>query len=257
MNKKRAVVWSEPPKQSVLQGAVMKEITGVDQVNARGLYSKNTSTLIMASCFLLCNDIPRVDAVDGGLARRLIVIPFRSLFKSPDEIAKMANAKNVYEADGYYDSQEFRNEFRLTFFHVLLGYFKDFKAHGYMMRDIPKTIKDMSAQYLADSDDFLGWFSDVYEKADDSYIQLKDVWACFKTSDLYQNLNKAEKRIMNRAKMTENVKKNPTLKCYYKEKHQPTVDGKQKCIKHALMGYRMKIEEVSDDEEDEDVMSML
>jgi phage/plasmid-associated DNA primase len=126
MDKKRAVVWSEPPKQSILQGAVIKEITGVDQVNARGLYSTNTTTRIMASCFVLCNDIPRVDAVDGGLARRLIVIAFRSLFKNPEEIEKMADKKNVYEADGYYDSQDFRDEMKHTFFHILLGYFKQF-----------------------------------------------------------------------------------------------------------------------------------
>ena len=249
MHKKRAIVWSEPPKQSILQGSVMKEVTGVDQVNARGLYSKNTTTLIMSSCFLLCNDIPRVDSVDGGLARRLLVIPFRSLFKMPDDIAKMTNTDNVYEADAYYDSQEFRDEFRLTFFHILLGYFMQFRDHGYMMKNIPKTIKDMSAQYLADSDDFLGWFNDVYEKADGEFVQLKDVWLHFKASDLYQNLNKAEKRVMNKKKMIENVIKNPSLKPYYTERCQHTVDGKQKNVRNALVGYRMKIDEISDDDE--------
>jgi hypothetical protein len=105
--------------------------------------------------------------------------------------------------------------------------------------------------YLPTPDDLLSWFNDLYEKADGEYIQLKDVWACFKGSDLYQNLNKAGKRIMNRAKMIENMRKNQTARCYYKEKHQPTVDGKQKCIKSVLIGYRMKIEEISDDKDDE------
>jgi phage/plasmid-associated DNA primase len=202
----------------------------------------------MSTCFLLCNDIPRVDSADGGLARRLLVIPFRSLFKLPEDIAKMANAENVYEADSYYDSQEFRDTFRMTFFHVLLGYFRQFRAHGYLIRDIPKSIKDMSEQYLADSDDFLGWFNDVYEKGD-GFVQLKDVWSDFKVSDLYQNLTKPEKRIMNRKKMTENIKKNPNLKCYYKDRYRPMVEGRQRDFKHVLIGYRLKVEEVSDDEE--------
>ena len=152
MNKKRVVVWSEPPKNSVLQGAVVKEITGVDQVSARGLYSTNTETKIMASCFLLCNDIPRVDSVDGGLARRLRVIPFRSLFKPEDEIAKMANTANVYPINGYYDSGEFREEYKLSLFHLLLEHFPKFKADDYMMKNTPKSIADLSCKYLQDSD---------------------------------------------------------------------------------------------------------
>ena len=252
MHKKRVIVWSEPPKQSILQGSVLKEITGVDQVNARGLYSKNTNTLIMSTCFILCNDIPRVDSIDGGLYRRLIVIPFRGLFKMPDDIAKMENTKYVHEADGYYDTQEFRDEFKLTFFHILLDYFKQFRDHGYMMKDIPKTIKDMSAQYLADSDDFLGWFNDVYEKADGEYLQLKYVWTNFKKSDLYMNLNKSDKRVMNRQKMIEDVIKNPNLRYNYSERYRPIVNGIQKNIRQALVGYRLKVEEISSDDEEDD-----
>jgi phage/plasmid-associated DNA primase len=252
MNKKRAVVWSEPAKQSVLQGSVIKEITGVDQINARGLYSTNTCTRIMASTFLLCNDIPKVDAVDGGLARRLIVIPFRSLFKTSDEIERMVNAEHVYEADGFYDSSEFRQEFKLTFFHILLDHFQEFKAHGYMMKSIPQSIKDLSQQYLADSDDFLSWYANEYEKAENEFVQLKDVWVEFKMSDLYMNLTKSEKRTMNKKKMVENVRSTPALNCYYKDTHQPRINGKTKCYRSVLIGYRKRIEEVESDSEDEE-----
>ena len=163
----------------------------------------------------------------------------------------MANDEHVYEADCYYDSQEFRNEFKLTFFHILVDYFQQFKEHGYMMKCIPESIKDMSSQYLADSDDFLNWFDSEYEKADNEFIQLKEVWFQFKMSDLYLNLTKPEKRVMNKKKMVENVIKNPTLKCYYKDKHQPRIDGKTKCFRSVLIGYKRKEEEVSDDEDDE------
>ena len=100
MNKKRVVVWSEPPKNGILQGAVIKELTGVAEVCARGLYSTNTVTLIQMTAFMLCNGIPRTDTMDGGLARRLIVILFRSLFKDPEEMLSMANITHVYKKDG-------------------------------------------------------------------------------------------------------------------------------------------------------------
>jgi hypothetical protein len=121
-----------------------------------------------------------------------------------------------------------------------------------MMKDIPKTIKDMSAQYLADSDDFLGWFNDVYEKAEGEYLQLKYVWTNFKKSDLYMNLNKSDKRVMNRQKMIEDVIKNPNLRYNYSERYRPIVNGIQKNIRQALVGYRLKVEEISSDDEEDD-----
>ena len=252
LHKRRAVVWSEPAKQSVLQGSMIKELTGGDQVNACGLYSKNTTTLTMFSGFMLCNDIPRVDSVDGGLARRLLVVPFRSLFKTPEEIAKLSNTENVYEALSYYDSQPFRDAFRLTFFHVLSRYYLEFKRDGYLMKRIPKTISDLSAQYLADSDDFMGWFNDVFEGAEGEYVQLKDVWQHFKASDLYMNMSKAEKRVMNKKRMIENVMKKPALRSAFKDRHQAVLNGRQKNARNVLMGYRLKVEQVSDDDDDDD-----
>ena len=87
-------------------------------MNARGLHSTNTETKIEMTPFLLCNDIPRVDSVDGGLSRRLFVVPFRSLFKSQEEIDNMVNTTNVYLKNGDYESTEFRNEYKPTLFHI-------------------------------------------------------------------------------------------------------------------------------------------
>ena len=179
------------------------------------------------------------------------MVPFRSLFKAPEEIAKLSNTAHVYEADSYYDSQPFRDAFKLTFFHVLLRHFKDFKRDGYMMKHIPESIRSLSEQYLADSDEFMGWFNDVFESAEGAYVQLKDVWAHYKASELYQNLTKAQKRVENKKRMTETVMKKPALRGAYVERHRPVVDGRQVNLRNVLMGFRLKIEEVSDDDDDE------
>jgi len=230
MSKKRAVVWSEPPKNAILQIANIKEITGGDQINARAIFSANTEIKISASCFMLCNDIPKLDHVDGGISRRLLVVPFRSLFKSPEDIQKMANTTNVHEANGYYDSQKFRDEFRLTFFNILLEHFTKFRDHGYMMKDVPQTIQDMSASYVRDSDEFMTWFDENYEKTEDAnaHIAVKELYELYKSSDLYVNLSKAEKRAMNLKKMTENITKSPTLRTSFVERFRPQVGGVRK-----------------------------
>jgi P4 family phage/plasmid primase-like protien len=252
LNKKRAAVWNEPPRASILQGGPIKELTGASEINARALYSKNTSTQLMESCFMLCNDIPRIDNVDGGVARRMVVIPFRSLFKTEEEIKAMSNTDNVYPVDRYFDSDEFRNEYKMTLFHILYDYFKVWRDDKFLFKRIPKTIKDLSARYLQDSDDFISWFNEVYEKSEntDDYIQIKEIFSAFKDSDLYNNLTKREKRLMTRKNMIEQVRKHPTLRGYYKNSLQPIINNRRKLIRHALKGFRLKpLEGESDDEE--------
>jgi len=251
MSKKRAVVWSEPPKNAILQIANIKEITGGDQINARAIFSANTEIKITASCFMLCNDIPKLDHVDGGISRRLLVVPFRSLFKSPEDIQKMANTTNVYEANGYYDSQAFRDEFRLTFFNILIEHFAKFRAHGYMMKNVPQTIQDMSASYVRDSDEFMMWFDEHYEKTEDAnaYISVKELYELYKSSDLYVNLSKAEKRAMNLKKMTENITKSPTLRTSFDERFRPQVGGVRKECRNVLVKYQRKSDDSDSDEE--------
>ena len=253
MNKKRVVVWSEPTKSSILQGATIKEITGVDQINARGLYSTNTSTNIMASCFMLCNDIPRVDAVDGGLARRLLVVPFRALFKDQKEIAKMTNVENVYPIDGYYDSLEFRKEYKIVLFHLLLEHFPKFKSDGYMMKDIPDTIKKLSCKYLQDSDEFMTWFNEFYEKTDvpNAYVKTMDIYELYKSSELYINLNKNEKRATNKTTIVDIICKNSALRTSWCERYRFGTGRNQKEIRSCLVGYRTKLVEIEDVDNDE------
>ena len=254
MNKKRIAVWNEPPKQSILQGGPIKELTGASEINARGLYSKNTVTQLMETCFMLCNDIPRIDNVDGGVARRMLVIPFRSLFKTEDEIKKMGNTENVHPVDRYYDSNEFRNEYKLTLFHILTEYFTMWAKDKFLFKHIPKTVLDLSSKYLQDSDDFISWFNERYEKTDvkNECIQIKNVYTAFKDSDLFDNMTKREKRLMTRKNLTEQIKKHPTLRGYHCVEYQPIVNGKRKLIRNAIKGFKLKPCEDADDEDDED-----
>jgi phage/plasmid-associated DNA primase len=255
MHKKRVVVWSEPPKNAIIQGAVVKELTGVDEVSARGLYSTNTCTIVMMSGFMLCNVIPRMDSVDGGILRRTVVIMFRSLFKDSEEMLTMVNVKHVYKKDGNLDTNEFREGYKLTLFHILLDYFKIFKENDHMMPVAPKSIRDASMRYIEDSDEFMTWFNEVYEKTEEEHacVQVKDVYAQYKMSDLYQNLNKSEKRGMNLKTLIERVEKNPTLRVCYTERYKYYVGPKQKEIRNAIVGYHVKpIENEDADSENED-----
>lgn len=243
MNNKRCVVWSEPPKDAMLQGSTLKEISGVDNINARGLYSSNTVTVIRCTAFILCNEKPPIDNIDGGVARRIRVIPFRSLFKLQEDIANMINTDNVHEANEYFDSIEFRNDHRVELFHILLVYFKQFADDGFLMKNAPQTIKDLSASYLRDCDDFMGWFDEVYEQVDDTeaFIQLKDIYKLFRESELFMNYSKVKKRGMTRKKMIDELSKKPCFKGYWKDRHQYMVNGVEQEANSAIMRYKLRI----------------
>lgn len=251
MHRKRVVIWQEPGKHSALQSATIKEITGGEYISARGIYQKSTDVEIHASCFMLCNDIPKLDSVDGGIQRRMLVIPFRSLFRSKEEIAKMINPENVYEVDNKYNEADYRNASRTTLFHILLDHYDKFKKDGHLIKDVPQSIQDQSSSYIQDSDEFLTWFNDQYEKTEDrtAVIQAKTVYADYKNSDLYLNLSKAAKRTTTLKSTISEIEKRPELRINYMERYAPTIDGKRKEFRNALIGYKIKEDQAESDEE--------
>jgi len=221
MDKKRCVLCSEPNKDCNLKNNTIKELTGGKQINARGLYSKNTETILHSTSIVLCNDIPTLDNVDNAISKRLIVAPFRSLFLTTDEINKLPkDTQNVFEVNSYYKEAEFLTNNKLTFFHLLLQHYKIFQSEGYVLKNIPKSITKLSDAYLSESDDFLNWFNERYTKTGNNkdYIRMIDVYDDFRMSDLYSNFTKKEKRCMNRKKLNDIVSKNPNLRLLFKER---------------------------------------
>jgi hypothetical protein len=107
-------------------------------------------------------------------------------------------------------------------------------------------MKELSKVYMSESDDFVNWFYSLYEKTEQahSYIKMKDVYNAYRSSDLFDNLSKKDKRKNNYDKMNKDVKENPTLRVHFCPRKE--IQGKN--LTNILMGHRVKIEEV--DEED-------
>lgn len=82
---------------------------------------------------------------------------------------------------------------------------------------IPDVVKECSKEYVCDSDEFLVWFNENYEKGEETdIIKLKDLYDNFKSSETYNNLSKEMKRKYNKKKMIDNISSNIVLKKYYK-----------------------------------------
>ena len=238
MDKRRCVVYSEPNKDCNLKNNTLKELSGGKQINARGLYSKNTETILHCTNIILCNDIPSLDNVDNAISKRLIVAEFRSLFLTTDEIKKLpVDTPHLYEVNTYYKENEFILNSRLPFLHLLLEYYVQFKSEGYVLKNLPKSISDMSKAYLSESDDFLNWFNEQYTKTEslNDHVSMKDIYDDFRCSELYSNLTKREKRAMNKKKLTDTIAKNPNLRVLYKKRKK--IKGVDYCS--IILGYKI------------------
>jgi P4 family phage/plasmid primase-like protien len=249
MDKKRCVVFSEPNKDCTLKNNTLKEISGGKQINARGLYMKNTETVLHATNIILCNKIPQLDNVDEAISQRLLVIPFRSLFRKPEDIAKLPEGTEyVYEVNSYYKETEFLKNNRLPFINLLLEYYVSFKNDGYVLKNAPESIKKLSEAYMADSNVFLNWFNDTFDKTGDKkdYVKMIDMYDIFRGSELYNNLPKKDKRGMTKKKLIDDIQDNPHLRLMYKDR----IKINKVNVKNCIVGYKVKQENgfVDDDE---------
>jgi phage/plasmid-associated DNA primase len=251
MNKKRCVVYAEPSKNETLKCAVLKELRGCPVLSGRGIYSKDTKIHNFGTTIIHTNSIPPLDVCDEAIENSLVVIPFRSLFRTAEKLAEYPEGtEHLHLVNSYYKSREFLLESRLVFMNILLDYHKQFKSDGYMITNIPQTMKNLSKEYMSDSNDFVNWFYEQYEKTDDDdeHVKIKDVYSLYKQSDLYTNLSKKEKRKCNKKNMIKDIQENPTLRPYYRLNMQR--NGTR--LRNILQKHRLSTSTLSSDYDSDD-----
>lgn len=82
---KRVLLFSEPDSKHKLSAAVVKELTGGDEQSTRGMYAKKETFVVNGMPHVLCNKIPELDDMDGGVRRRLRCIPYGATFVDDTE----------------------------------------------------------------------------------------------------------------------------------------------------------------------------
>lgn len=247
LDRKRCIVFNEPDGDTPLRCNTIKEITGGKNLNARGLYSKICECLLNSTTLLLCNKIPLLDKPDEAMSLRLFVIPFRSMFRTKEFIDTLpVGTEHVYEVNSYYKEDSFLKDNRLAFFNLLLEYYQLFKKDGYILKNPPQSILELSKAYMTDSDNFYNWFNDKYEKTDNynDVVKMKDLYAMFRCSDLYMNMNRNEKRAMNKKRLSDDIQNNQNLKLFYRNRIK--INGTE--YNQCLIGFKL----IEDDQYTED-----
>jgi P4 family phage/plasmid primase-like protien len=94
---RRIVMVSEPSSQLKLSASAIKEITGGDEQSTRGMHMQKQTFVFTGTLHVLCNKIPEIDDMDGGVARRLRCIPYGSEFTS--DPSRVAEDRHLYAMD--------------------------------------------------------------------------------------------------------------------------------------------------------------
>lgn len=140
---KRFIYMAEPDDREPLNTSRMKQFTGEDDVEARGLFEDQTKFKITGKIFMLCNAFPAINTMDRGTWRRVRAVPFESKFVDPSsDVAKPE--ENIYYRDNKLDSNLF--EWRAYFFSRLVHIYKmEYLPKG--LGSIPAIVNQESSKY--------------------------------------------------------------------------------------------------------------
>ena len=140
---KRFIYMAEPDDREPLNTSRMKQFTGEDDVEARGLFEEQTKFKITGKIFMLCNAFPAINTMDRGTWRRVRAVPFESKFVDPSS-EKENPKENIYYRDNQLDTN--LKEWRTLFMSRLIYIYKNEYLHN-GLGVIPAIITQESNKY--------------------------------------------------------------------------------------------------------------
>jgi P4 family phage/plasmid primase-like protien len=166
MNKRFAFL-SEPEDGEKINIGLLKELTGSEEIVARGLYQEAVSFVMEAKLFLACNELPEIKGEDTALWRRIRVIDFPSRFvDDPKE-------SNEYKIDRTLPSRMREDiTWRQTFVNILLDYYyQDIKE--------PIEVQIKTNEYREENNDFYCWLQENTCYKNGGILKLQDTIELF------------------------------------------------------------------------------
>ena len=105
---RRLIYLQEPDDREPLNTSRMKQFSGEDVVEARGLFADQEKFKISGKLMMLCNSLPPIHSMDRGTWRRIRVIPFESKFVKEGDLGYedlVAGKPNVFPKDVFLDEK--------------------------------------------------------------------------------------------------------------------------------------------------------
>lgn len=167
----RFVHVDEPENNATLNTGLIKNITGGEEVKVRTLYGEPIQFKPQFALNMLCNAKPKLpDANDGGLKRRLRIVPFNSKF------VMWPNKNNPLEFKIDYSLQAKLPTWKFAFFHMLKESYKLYMLEGLQEPDIVLRETD---HYFKSNDIYTEFTDDVLKERKNGTIRIRELYDIF------------------------------------------------------------------------------
>lgn len=142
--------------------ALLKQLTGDSHVAARQIYGEYGQVELQATLMVSGNHKPRFHGGDGGMVRRLVLIPFKASI--PKDKQNRFLCDELFEEEGD------------AILSLLVKRCAEVRKSGLT---IPKCIQLDTEEYVKANDDLLNFFEEYMEAAPDSYEPTSEVYEAF------------------------------------------------------------------------------
>ena len=177
---KRFIYMQEPDDREPLNTSRMKQFSGEDAVEARGLYADQERFKISGKLFMMCNTLPAINSMDRGTWRRIRLIPFESKFVNPGD--KELGKPNVFLRDMNLNAKLKR--WRIPFFSLLVHIYLTQYAisDNGSLEPAPKIVTSESEKYRESFDSFASFKNARVrqERESESTTNVNDFWRAYK-----------------------------------------------------------------------------
>jgi P4 family phage/plasmid primase-like protien len=174
---KRFIYMQEPDDRESLNTSRMKQFSGEDAVEARGLFQDQERFKVTGKLFMMCNEFPPINSMDRGTWRRIRVVPFESKFVKPGD--KEIGQPNVYLQDMMLDAKLKR--WRVAFFSRMVhNYVTYYAASG--LEPMPPCVMESSNRYKEDFDVFAKFVQARIRKDNDAEkpVTMAEIWRAYR-----------------------------------------------------------------------------
>jgi P4 family phage/plasmid primase-like protien len=165
---RRLFTFQEPEHDDKLRTGILKQFTGGDTVIARELFKSPISFKLQGTMVMCCNELPKIDSVDGGTWRRIKVIEFNSRF------CENPKRHNEFKIDP--DLRKKMKSWKPYFMSILLHWYKVQNETGIQE---PEEVNLATNKYKDDNDKFNDYFDECLDTGDE-FIATNDIYNHFK-----------------------------------------------------------------------------
>ena len=146
--------WDEP---------LIKSLTGDSAIPIREIYGSPKEVVNQATLIIAGNHKPRFNGTDGGMVRRMVLVPFKAVV--PKEARDPDLRSNIVRAEGG------------AILHKLIKRLVRLRTEGLTQ---PQVIQAATDDYVSQNDDLQAFFDDHCERLEGSWVSTDDLYRIFR-----------------------------------------------------------------------------